>query len=64
MMFVKDPSTKMIINTDDSYYNSIVALRNSEKKEQTMVHQMTELQDELTEIKQLLQQVLDGRKYG
>jgi hypothetical protein len=63
-MFVKDPSTKVIINTDDSYYNSIVALRHNAKKEQSMVHQMNELQDELTEIKQLLQQVLDGRTYG
>ena len=63
-MFVKDPSTKVIINTDDSYYNSIVALRHNQKNEQSMMHQISDLQDELTEIKQLLQQVLDGRKYG
>ena len=63
-MFVKDPSTKVIINTDDSYYTSIVALRHNQKNEQSMMHQINDLQDELTEIKQLLQQVLDGRKYG
>jgi hypothetical protein len=63
-MFVKDPSSRMVINTDDSYYNTVVALRKGAKSEENMIEQINSLQSELSDIKKLLQQVLDGKNYG
>jgi hypothetical protein len=54
----------MVINTDDSYYNTVVALRKGAKSEENMIEQINSLQSELSDIKKLLQQVLDGKNYG
>lgn len=60
-MFVKDPSTKMVINTDDSYYKSLLAIRASEKRNQDLENRSIAVENELQDIKKLLQQVLDGK---
>lgn len=60
-MFVKDPSTKMVINTDDSYYKSLLAIRASEKRNQDLENRSIAVESELQDIKKLLQQVLDGK---
>lgn len=63
--FVRDPVTKTVINTDISYYNTIVAIREARKtaaiakKENTELReQLTAVESELNEIRNLLQQVI------
>ena len=63
MSFVRD-SQGMIINTDDSYYEAIVAQRNSEKKAREVNLQVNELKNELSEIRTLLAQITNGNKDG
>lgn len=62
MAFVRDPITKAVINTDDSQYRSILAMRESQKEAERSQRELHALKGELTEIKALLQQVLNGKK--
>jgi hypothetical protein len=64
MTFVRDISTGAIINKDDNYYKMILAKREEQKKAQAFRERMECLECELTEIKQLLKQVLNGKNYG
>jgi hypothetical protein len=63
-MFKRDPVSKIIINSEDSYYKSIVARRQDLQKNQELECEITDLRDELTSIKSLLQQILDGQNNG
>ena len=63
-MFARDPVTKVVINTEDSYYKALVARRQDKKKNQELEKELTDLREELSEIKSLLQQVVSGKKYG
>lgn len=63
-MFTRDPVTKIVINSEDSYYKAIVARRQDKKKNQELESEINNLREELTEIKTLLQQVVSGRNYG
>jgi hypothetical protein len=58
---VRDTSSGAIINTNDSYYKQLVASRSQAKQTQEVCQKMKALEGELTEIKMLLQQVLNGR---
>lgn len=60
MSFVKNPQG-VIINTDDSYYKAIVAQRESEKKAREMQVKMQSLEGELSEIRDLLKQVINRK---
>jgi len=60
-MFVKDPSTKMVINTDDSHYKSILVAREAEKRAKDFEQRTMAVESELRDIKNLLKQVLDGK---
>lgn len=62
--FIKDLSSGAIINTNDSYYNQILAKRSQAKQSEEICTKMKQLENELTTIKNLLQQILDGRKDG
>lgn len=64
MAFIRDPSSKAVINTDDSYYKSILAARQGKKESEEMCNKLQSLENELTEIKSLLQQFLVGRNNG
>jgi hypothetical protein len=63
-MFKRDPVSKIIINSEDSYYKSIVARRQDLQKNQELECEIIDLRDELTSIKSLLQQILDGQNNG
>lgn len=63
--FVRDPVTKTVINTDISYYNSILAIREARKAAERakrenleLKEKMSSLESELTDIRNLLQQVI------
>ena len=60
----RDPSTKAIINTDDSHYKAILAARQSKKESEEMCEKLNAIELELTEIKMLLEQFLAGKKNG
>jgi hypothetical protein len=64
MTFVRDSNTGAIINKDDNYYKMILAKREEQRKAEVFQERMECLECELTEIKQLLKQVLNGKSYG
>lgn len=64
MTFMRDNGTGAIINTDDNYYKMILAKREEKKKAEVFRERMECLECELTEIKYLLKQVLNGKNYG
>lgn len=58
---IRDTSSGAIINTNDSYYKQLVASRNQSKQTQEVCQKMKALETELTQIKMMLQQVINGR---
>lgn len=60
MSFVKT-AQGVIINTDDSYYKAVIAQRESEKKAREMKNKMQDLESEITEIRDLLKQVINRK---
>ena len=63
-MFTRYPVSKAIINNEDSYYKDIVARRQDKKKNNELESELDTLRNELSEIKELLLQVVSGKKYG
>lgn len=63
-MFTRDPVTKVVINTEDSYYKTILARRNDLVKNEQLQCELSELKDELYNIKMMLQQITCGNKDG
>ena len=63
-MFARDPVTKVVINTEDSYYKAILARRQDKKKNYELEREIKNLHSELAEIKELLKQVVSGKNYG
>lgn len=61
---VRDMTSGAIINIDDGYYKQIVAQRAQNKQMQQQCEEMQSLKNELSEIKLMLQQFLNGRKDG
>jgi len=59
MTFVRDNGTGAIINTDDNYYRMILARREETKKTKDLQKELYCLKCELSEIKLLLNQVLN-----
>lgn len=57
MSFVKDASG-VIINTDDSHYRSLVALRESKKEKARLESEVQDLKSDMSNIKDLLAQLV------
>lgn len=57
MSFVKG-GDGIVINTDDAQYRSIVALRESKKRENELKAQVDDLKSEMSEIKAMLAQLV------
>lgn len=56
--FVRDPVTSAVINTDDARYRAILAERQMRKQAADVQSQLDALNNDITEIKNLLVQVL------
>lgn len=56
-MYVKDDSG-IVINTDDSQYRSLLALRESRKREAQLKSEVDSLKSEISDIKNLLEQLV------
>lgn len=50
MSFVRDKNTGAIINTDESYYQAVLAQRSSQKKLEEMADKYKSLEDKLDAI--------------
>lgn len=57
MTFTKDASG-IIINTDDSHYRSLVALRESKKEKARLESEVESLKSDISNIKDLLAQLV------
>ena len=57
MSFVKEPSG-IIINTDDSHYRSLVALRESRKEKARLESEVQSLKSDIDNIKDLVAQLV------
>jgi hypothetical protein len=62
MAFIRDTSSSAIINTDDSYYKSILAERSARKERDALCAELDHLRDELNDIRSLLKQVMTEKK--
>ena len=56
--------SKAVINTEDSYYRAIVARRHDKQRIEELESQLKDVSEDLTDIKNLLQQILSGKNYG
>ena len=54
----------LIINTDESYYKQLKLMRSQRKQTEAVCEKMQVLESELTEIKNLLVQVINGKQNG
>lgn len=62
-MFVKD-SSGLVINKNDEHYKSILVRRQQKKQIDDLGSQLTELSDELQQIKSMLKDLLNGKNHG
>lgn len=57
-MYVKDSRSKVVINTDDSHYKSILSARSASEKNRLLGQEINSLREELCDIRDLLQKVI------
>lgn len=58
-MFRKDPSTNMVINTDESHYKAILSSRSLKAQNAMLVSDLQDVKAELSEIRDLLKKVIN-----
>jgi hypothetical protein len=63
MTYIKNDDG-LLINTDESHYRALLAARESQKQAMAVYEQVQDLTAQLSEIKDLLSQAVNGRKYG
>ena len=56
--YVKDTETGVIINNNEEEYKRFMAAREASKKNNNLCKRMTELENDLRDIKSLLQQLI------
>jgi len=56
--YIKDTETGVIINTNEEEYKKFLAARDASKKNHSLCKRMTEVENELGEIKSLLLQLV------
>lgn len=57
--YLKDPISGALINTDDSEYQRILAIREQKKREAQKDREIAELKNEVGEIKDLLKLLIN-----
>jgi hypothetical protein len=62
--FVKDPFSQAVINTDDAEYRRILTERERAKKVESLCCDVDNIKSELSDIKTLLLQIVNGRQNG
>jgi len=64
MTYLRDTSSGLVINTNEKEYQAILARRQDKKKADAICQELDNLKTELSDIKNMLQQVISGNKYG
>lgn len=59
--FVKDPNTGIVHNMDEAGLKNVMTMRERIKKEKQLTRELQSVQDELTEIKSLLQEFMRNK---
>lgn len=59
--YLKDTDSGVIINNDEEQYKKFLAAREASKKNNNLCKRMSEVENDLRDIKSLLQQLLNGR---
>jgi len=59
---MRDMSTKAIINTNISEYNYVLEKRKQSRQIQTVQQQIDALKNEFTDLKELILQLVNGKK--
>lgn len=62
--YVKDPFSQAVINTDDAEYNRVLTERERAKKVAALCGDVDNIKSELSDIKTLLLQIVNGRQNG
>lgn len=62
--FVRDKQTGAIINTNDDHYSVIVAQRKRALENKRVCEEMEKLKTELSDIKTMLAQLVNGKQNG
>lgn len=62
--YLKDTDSGVIINNNEEEYKKFLAAREASKRNNSLCKRMTEVENDLCDIKGLLQQLLTGRIDG
>jgi AmiR/NasT family two-component response regulator len=62
--YIKDPLSQAVINTNDAEYNRVLMERSKAKEIVRLTQDVDNMKSELTEIKNLLMQIANGRQNG
>jgi hypothetical protein len=61
MSYLRDTSSGLVINTNEKDYQTILARRYDKKKIESVCQELNNLKSELSDIKEMLQQVIGGK---
>lgn len=61
-MILKDPSTRLIKTTDDTYYQNIMIRRESQAKQEQLEAELLIIKQELKKINELINQKLSEQQ--
>ena len=60
-MFVRDVATKNLINNDDSYYRSVLALRESQKREKKRQTELDLITDQYLQLRKIVNEIIEQK---
>jgi hypothetical protein len=61
MSYLRDTSSGLVINTNEKDYQTILSRRHDKKKIESVCQELNNLKSELSDIKEMLQQVIGGK---
>ena len=61
-MFCRDPKSKALLNNDDSYYKSLLALRESKKREYALQKDVDDVKAKFDSLEKLVNQLIKTNK--
>lgn len=62
--YIRDPGSQAVVRNDIQAYKSYIAKRNEVLKIEALNNDVTNIKSELSDIKSLLQKLIDGKNNG